>query len=86
MTIRRYRYAVSLLLSVCLRRFWPCVVAYPRLHQPIVWLGSDLSTNGNSGPYNQFIGLPVTLTETRRNKAAINSKFQLGREQRELED
>jgi hypothetical protein len=32
-----------------------------------------------------FVGLPFTLTETQR-KAAINSKFQSGREPRKLED
>jgi hypothetical protein len=36
-------------------------------------------------PTTNFAGLPVTLTETQR-KAAINSKFQYGREPRELED
>jgi predicted phosphoadenosine phosphosulfate sulfurtransferase len=36
-------------------------------------------------PTTNFVGLPVTLTETQR-KAAINSKFQYGREPRELED
>jgi hypothetical protein len=36
-------------------------------------------------PTTNFHGLPVTLTETQR-KAAINSKFQYGREPRELED
>jgi ADP-ribose pyrophosphatase YjhB (NUDIX family) len=36
-------------------------------------------------PTTNFVGLPVTLTETQR-KAAINSKFQFGCEPRELED
>jgi hypothetical protein len=36
-------------------------------------------------PTTNFVELPVTLTETQR-KAAINSKFQYGREPRELED
>jgi hypothetical protein len=36
-------------------------------------------------PTTNFAGLPVTLTKTQR-KAAINSKFQYGREPRELED
>jgi hypothetical protein len=36
-------------------------------------------------PTTNFVGLPVTLTETQR-KAAINSKFQSCREPRELED
>jgi predicted phosphoadenosine phosphosulfate sulfurtransferase len=36
-------------------------------------------------PTTNFVGLPVTLTNTQR-KAAINSKFQSRREPRELED
>jgi hypothetical protein len=36
-------------------------------------------------PTINFVGPPVTLTETQR-KAAIKSKFQFGREPRELED
>jgi hypothetical protein len=36
-------------------------------------------------PTTDFVGLPCTLSETRR-KAAINSKFQSKREPRELED
>jgi hypothetical protein len=40
---------------------------------------------GTFAPTTNFVGLPVTLTQTQR-KAAINSKFQLDREPRELED
>jgi hypothetical protein len=36
-------------------------------------------------PSTNFADLPVTLSETKR-KAAINSKFQYGREPHELED
>jgi hypothetical protein len=36
-------------------------------------------------PTTNFAGRPVTFTETQR-KAATNSKFQYGREPRELED
>jgi hypothetical protein len=40
---------------------------------------------GNPAPTTNFVGLSVTLTETHRT-AAINSKFQSGREPRNLED
>jgi hypothetical protein len=40
---------------------------------------------GAPGPTTNFVGLPVTLTETQR-KAAINYQFQYGCEPRELED
>jgi hypothetical protein len=40
---------------------------------------------GVPAPTTTFVGLPVTLTETQR-KAAIDYKFQSGRELRELED
>jgi hypothetical protein len=40
---------------------------------------------GVPAPITNFVGLSVTLTETQR-KAAINSKFQSGREPRDLED
>jgi hypothetical protein len=36
-------------------------------------------------PTTNFVDLPLTLTETQR-KAEINSRFQSGREPRELED
>jgi hypothetical protein len=40
---------------------------------------------GVPAPKINFVGLAVTLIET-QHKAAINSKFQSGREPRELED
>jgi hypothetical protein len=40
---------------------------------------------GVPAPTTNFTCLPITLTETQR-KAAISSKFQSGREPRELED
>jgi hypothetical protein len=40
---------------------------------------------GAAIPTTNFAGLLVTLTETQR-KAAINSKFQCGRDPRELKD
>jgi hypothetical protein len=40
---------------------------------------------GVPAPTTNFTGLTVTLTETPR-KAAINSRYQYGRDARELED
>jgi hypothetical protein len=60
------------------------VDAYPWLYQSVVWTPTDMRM-GVVVPTTNFDGLHVTLTETHR-KAAINYKFQSGREPRELED